>query len=157
MAQEVVPAAAPGSLDELELILMDELEPPEVSTDPEAISREIMQQILKAETDEDMLQIGQATGWKELLGVPVEIHAFRWLASRYDQGAKVFFVVRATRLDTGEDVILTTSGNNVLAQLINLARRDRFPSVWVLVEAEKETANGYRPLWLAPPDKAAKK
>lgn len=150
MAEDVVTIPAPGSLDELQAILMDEMEPPEVSTDPEAISREIMLQILQAETDEDMLAVGAATSWKDLLGVPVELRKFHWLPSRYDKGAKVFFVVTATRLDTGEDVILTTSGMNVLAQLINLQRRDRFPSNWKLVEAEKETANGFRPLWLEP-------
>lgn len=148
MADEVVTIPAPGSLEELEAILMDELEPPEVSSDPEAISREIMLQILRAETDEDMLAIGSATSWQELLGIPVELRKFHWLPSRYDQGAKVFFVVTGTRLDTGENVVLTTSGQNVLAQLINLQRRDRFPSVWRLVESEKETARGFKPLWL---------
>ena len=150
MAEQVVTIPAPGSLDELEAILMDELEPPEVSTDPEAISREIMQQILKAETDEDMLAVGRATSWQELLGIPVELRKFHWMPSRYDQGAKVFFVVTGTRLDSGEDVVLTTSGQNVLAQLINLQRRNRFPSNWRLVESEKETARGFRPLWLEP-------
>lgn len=150
MAEEVVTIPAPGSLDELQAILMDELEPPEVSTDPEAISREIMLQILSAETDEEMLAVGSATSWRDLLGVPVELRAFHWRPSRYDQGAKVFFVVTGVRLDSGDNVILTTSGTNVLAQIINLARRDRFPSNWKLVEAEKETANGFKPLWLEP-------
>jgi hypothetical protein len=157
MADEVVTIPAPGSLDELQAILLDELEPPEVSTDPEAISREIMVQILSAETDADMLAIGQATPWQELMGLPVELHKFHWLPSRYDKGAKVFFVVTAIRLDTGENVVLTTSGNNVLAQLINLQRRKRFPSVWKLVEADKETANGFKPLWLAPVETKAGK
>ena len=157
MAEEIVTVPAPGSLEELEAILMDELEPPEVSTDPEAISREILTQILQAETDDDMLSVGSATSWQELLGVPVEIRGFRWLPSRYDQGAKVFFVVTGTRLDTGEAVVLTTSGQNVLGMLINLQRRKRFPSVWRLVEAEKETSRGFKPLWLEPvKPKAAK-
>lgn len=150
MAEDLVTIPAPGSLEELEAILMDELEPPEVSTDPEAISREIMQQILKAETDEDMLAIGQATSWQELMGIPVELRKFHWLPSRYDQGAKVFFVVTGTRLDNGENVVLTTSGLNVLAQLVNLQRRGRFPSVWKLVQAERETQRGFKPLWLEP-------
>lgn len=152
MSDELVTIPAPGSLDELQAILLDELEPPEVSSDPEAITREILTQILNAETDEDMLAIGKATPWQELLGLPVEIRSFKWLHSRYDQGAKVFFVVTATRGDTGEAVVLTTSGQNVLAQLINLARRERFPSWWKLVEAEKETKNGHKPLWLVQAD-----
>jgi len=154
MAEELVTIPEPGSLDELQAILLDELEPPEVSTDPEAISREIMLQILSAETDEDMLSVGQATSWQELLGIPIELRKFRWLPSRYDQGAKVFFVVTGVRLDNGENVVLTTSGQNVLAQLINLERRKRFPSVWRLIEAEKETSRGFKPLWLEKVEKA---
>lgn len=148
MADEVVTIPKPGSLEELQAILMDELEPPEVSTDPEAISREIMLQILTADSDEEMLAVGKATAWQDLMGIPVEITSFHWRPSGYDKGAKVFFVVTAHRMDTGEAVVLTTGGTNVLAMLINLARRNRFPSVWKLVEAEKETANGFKPLWL---------
>jgi len=157
MPESVITIPEPGSLDELQAILLDELEPPEISTDPEAISREIMLQILTAETDEDMLAVGKATSWQELLGVPVELRKFRWLPSRYDQGAKVFFVVTGIRLDNGENVVLTTSGQNVLAQLINLERRKRFPSVWRLVESEKETSRGFKPLWLEPVEKAKAK
>src|SRR5215469_143188 len=136
MAEELVTIPEPGSLDELQAILLDELEPPEVST------------------DEDMLSVGQATSWQELLGIPIELRKFRWLPSRYDQGAKVFFVVTGVRLDNGENVVLTTSGQNVLAQLINLERRKRFPSVWRLIEAEKETSRGFKPLWLEKVEKA---
>jgi len=154
MADELVTVPAPGSLDELQAILLDELEPPEVSTDPEAISREIMLQTLSAETDEDMLNVGQATSWQDLLGVPIELHKFRWLPSRYDQGAKVFFIVTGVRLDSGENVVLTTSGQNVLAQLINLQRRNRFPSVWRLIESDKETSRGFKPLWIEKVEKS---
>lgn len=157
MTDELVTIPAPGSLDELQAILLDEMEPPEISTDPEAVTREILTQILSAETDEEMLIAGSATPWQDLLGIPVEISKFHWRSSGYDKGAKVFFVVMATRLDTGESVVLTTGGQNVLAQLINLARRDRFPWVGKLVEAEKETANGFKPLWLIPAAKEKSK
>jgi hypothetical protein len=113
-----------------------------------------MLQILSAETDEDMLSVGAATSWGDLLGIPIELHKFRWLPSRYDQGAKVFFIVTGVRLDNGENVVLTTSGQNVLAQLINLERRKRFPSVWRLIEAEKETSRGFKPYWLEKVEKS---
>lgn len=153
---EVLPAIR-ADVNELHAILMDELEPPEISTDPEAIQREIMEQIWNASSDEELLLVGQATPWQDLLGVPVEVTHFTWRKSQYDQGAKVFFVVQATRLDDGEKLVLTTSGKNVIMALANIARRDAFPFRGMLQKAEKPTANGYHPLWLVPlPKKAAK-
>lgn len=137
-----------GTVEEFMAILMDELEPPEISTDPEAISREIMQQLFDAESDADMEIVGNATSWQDLLGVPVELHGFRWRPSAYDQGAKVFVVVVANRMDNGEKVVLTTGAQNVLAALANFERRKRWPVVVRLLESEKETAKGFRPLWL---------
>lgn len=150
MAEAEVLPAIRGDLNELHGILMDELEPPEVSTDPEAIQREIMEQIWNATSDEELLLVGKATPWQDLLGVPVEIRGFRWSKSQYDQGAKVFFVVQAIRLDNGEPVVLTTGGKNVIMALANIAKRDAFPFVGALQEAEKPTAAGFKPLWLVP-------
>ena len=150
MAEPEVLPAVRADVAELHGILMDELEPPEVSTDPEAIQREIMEQIWNATSNEELVLVGQATPWQDLIGVPVEIYGFRWSKSQYDQGAKVFFIVQATRLDNGEKCVLTTGGKNVIMALANIARRDAFPFVGKLVEAEKATAAGFKPLWLLP-------
>lgn len=150
MAEPTLLPAVQQDVAELHAILMDELEPPEVSTDPEAIAREIMEQIWNATTDEELVLVGQATPWQDLLGVPVEITSFTWRKSQYDQGAKVFFVIQATRLDDGERVVLTTSGKNVIMALANIARRDAFPFTGMLQRSEKPTAAGYHPLWLVP-------
>ena len=150
MAETEVLPAIRADVAELHAILMDELEPPEISSDPEAIQREIMEQIWNASSDEELMLVGQATPWQELLGVPVEILNFVWRNSRYDQGAKVFFVCQANRLDTGERVVLTTSGKNVIMALCNIARRDAFPWKGILQQAEKPTAQGFHPLWLVP-------
>lgn len=150
MAETETLPAVRADVAELHAILMDELEPPEISTDPEAIQREIMEQIWNATSDEELSLVGQATPWQDLIGVPVEITSFNWRKSQYDQGAKVFFVVRATRLDDGERLVLTTSGKNVIMALANIARRDAFPFRGQLLKAEKPTAAGYHPLWLVP-------
>lgn len=150
MAETELLPALRQDVGEFVAILMDELEPPEVVTDPEAIQREILTQIWNASSDEEMQAVGKATPWQDLIGVPVHIKGFRWRPSSYDQGAKVFVVVNAQRMDTGEDVVLTTGGKNVLMQLANIARREAFPWNGVLQESEKQTAAGYRPLWLVP-------
>ncbi len=145
-----------AQLDELKRILLSN-EPVEnvVEDDPEAISREIVLQLLSAESDAELEAVGAATGWRELLRVPVQIRGFRWRPSAFQDeegGSSVFFVVQATRLDTGEAVILTTGSRNALAQLCNMAQRGTLEgAVRMMVQSEKPTARGYHPLWLVTP------
>ncbi len=141
------------AITELEAILLGDQEAPKVVDDPVEISREIMRQLLGAETDAELEAIGSATGWRELEGVPIELQNFRWRPSAFDEGHAVFFIVQGTRLDTGERVVLTTGAGNVLAQLCNLARRDRLVgAVRMIVRADTPTSNGYYPLWLKTPN-----
>lgn len=122
--------------------------PPEVGTDdPAEISREIVSQILDSETVEDVFSVvGNATGWLELEGVPIEIDGFRWRPSDYEEGAPVYLIVTGTRLDTGEAVALTTGSLNVEAQLVALAKQGRLTGQRVaLRQADKQTTKGFRP------------
>jgi hypothetical protein len=140
-----------AQLEDLEKLLLSG-ERPDVVDDPEEIGREIMMQLLAAESDEELESFGSATGWRDLEGVPVEIHGFRWRPSAYEEGANVFFVVNATRLDDGSRVVLTTGSQNVLAQLINMAKRGTLVGAKrMLTRAEKPTARGFYPLWLVTP------
>ena len=141
------------TLGELENILLTNERQAPVSDDPEEISREIIAQLLAAESDAELEQAGQAIGWRDLEHVPVRLAGFRWRPSSYDEGSAVFFVVQGTRLDTDEPVVLTTGARNVLAQLCNMARRGTLVgAVRALRQADKETANGFRPLWLYTPE-----
>ena len=143
-----------AQVEELERILLGSADIPEVVSDPAQVSREIMAQLLAAESDEELEQMGAAIGWRELEGVPVEIKGFNWRPSTFEEGGghRVFFVVRGTRLDTGENVVLTTGAGNVLAQLANMAKRGTLVgAVRAIHRAEKPTSNGYYPLWLTTP------
>lgn len=142
-----------ASLDQLDEILLTGELNVEVVDDPGEVSRQIVAQLLAAQSDEDLENFGNATGWKELAGIPMELHGFRWLPSTFDEGAAVFFVVQATRLDTGERVTLTTGSLNVLAQLSNMARRGTLVgAIRELTEAETATRQGFKPLWLRTPE-----
>lgn len=154
MAQEIAVRKSTdvAQLDELEKILLGDAELPDVVDDPAEISREIMAQLLAAESDEELEAVGSATGWRELPGVPMELHGFRWRPSSFDEGAPVFFVVNATRLDTGERVVLTTGSGNILAQLCNMARRGTLVgAIRALEIADTQTKQGFRPNWLRTP------
>jgi hypothetical protein len=144
-----------AQLDELEAILLGQKELPEIVDDPAEIQREIMAQLLGASSDEELEAVGSATGWRELAGVPMELHGFRWRPSSYEEGASVFFVVDVTRLDTGERLAVTTGSGNVLAQLCNMARRGTLVgAVRALEIADTPTKAGFRPNWLRTPPQA---
>jgi len=155
MAQEIAVRKSSdlAQVDELEKILLGEAEAPQVVDDPGEISKEIIAQLLAAESDEELEQVGAAIGWRTLLGVPVEIRNFSWRPSAFDEsGPTVFFVVQGTRLDTGENVVLTTGSGNVLAQLVNMAKRGTLVgAVRMAVEADSPTKSGFKPYWLRTP------
>lgn len=140
-----------ASLNEFDAILSGQIDapPPEIVDDPAEISRQIIMQLLAAQSDEELQNFGNATGWRELEGVPILLKGFRWRPSSFDEGGPLYVIVNGFRTDTGEAVVLTTGSANVLAQLSNMARRGTLvDSVWVLAKAEKETSRGYRPLHL---------
>lgn len=139
-----------ASLDDLEAILLDDQhEIPPVADDPAEISKEIMAQLLAAESDEELDQVGTAVGLRDLLGVPLELHGFKWRPSSFEEGQRVFFVLSATRMDTGERIVATTGSGNVLAQLVNRAKRGTLVGARVKAEqADKPTKSGFRPYWL---------
>ncbi len=119
--------------------------------DPALIQREILERLLAAESDEELETFGAATGWRDLEGVPVEIHGFRWRPSTFEEGANVFFVVQATRLDTGDPIVLTTGSINILGQLTNMAKRGTLVGAKRMLQKGSKTAAGYYPLWLVTP------
>ena len=65
-----------AQLDELDEILRTGELNAEVVDDPGEISRSIIDQLLGADSDEALQDFGNAQGWKELIGVPVELHLF---------------------------------------------------------------------------------
>lgn len=135
-----------------EILLSGQLPDAQVMTDPEEAQRQIIAQLLSAQTDDELENFGNAISWQDLKGVPVEIHGFRWLPSQYEEGPAVFMVVSATKLDDGERVVLTTGGANIMAQLANMAKRGTLVgAIRELTEGTK-TRQGYVPLWLRTPE-----
>lgn len=140
-----------GVLAELERVLITNEAMPASADDPDRMAAEIVAQILAADTDDelDAMQGGNAIGWRELLDVPIELLGFRWRPSDFDEGSSVYFVVFGRRLDDGENVVLTTGSRNILAQLVNYAKRGVLSGRVVrATQQEKATQRGFHPLWL---------
>lgn len=144
-----------ASLDKLdEILLTGDVGGVEVIDDPAEISRQIVAQLLAAESDGALQDFGNAEGWGDYLNVPMELHGFRWRVSEFEgEGAPIYFVVDAIKLDDGSRRVLTTGSMNVLAQLSNMARRGTLAGgVWMMVEADKPTRAGFKPRWLVQPE-----
>lgn len=135
----------------------------EVIDDPEAVQREIMAELLYAESDDEVLNQTPAIGLRELArryvshhglppsdGVALELHGFKWRRSDIEgQGLPIYFIISATRLDTGERIVTTTGASTVIAQVANLAIRRTLDGAKVLcTETEKATRGGYYPMAL---------
>jgi hypothetical protein len=148
----VRPSSDLAALTELEAILLGAQEVPELVEDPAQIQREILAQLLSAESDAELEAMNQAQGWGELEGVPMLLHSFKWRPSEFEEGPPVYFIVFGTRLDTGEPVTLTIGSVNVLAQLTNMAKRETLNgAVRKLETASKQTKSGYYPKMLRAP------
>lgn len=128
------------AVQELEKALLEGKAPVEVDRDPEDVSREIIAQLLAAESDEELERL-EAEGWGNFVGVPFEIIDFVWRPSSFDEGQPVFLVVRAMRMDDGSPHVLTTGSGQVMAQLANLAKRGRLPAIRELTAAETKSKN----------------
>lgn len=121
------------------------LDMPEIVTDPGEVARQMRIRLLDAETDEELEETGEAQGWGELSGVPIRISGFRFLPSDANPDT-FYFVVFGERLDDGENVVLTTGSDSVMATLINLAKRGKIPgAVRILTIADKPTKSGFYP------------
>lgn len=118
--------------------------------DPLEIQRAIFARIMEAETPEEVFAQAGTTPWQDHIGRPFIVHAIRWLNSSYEEGAPVYALVEAADPETGEAVLLSCGGVNVMAQLLKLRGLDALPLAVKLMQAPKETAQGFRPLWLAP-------
>lgn len=139
-------------LVQLEQALLSGEVPFEVDRDPEDVSREIIAALLAAESDEELERL-EAEGWGEHEGVAFEILDFAWRPSAFSEGQPLFFVVRAISMADGSPHVLTTGSGQVLAQLINLAKRDRLPAIRELASAETKSQRTV--YWLKTPDAIA--
>jgi hypothetical protein len=141
------------AIGELERALLEGEAPVEVESDPVEVSREIIAALLAAESDEQLERL-EAEGWGQYVGVPFEILDFVWRPSSFNEGHPVFLVVRGMRMDDGSPHVLTTGSGQVMAQLANLAKRERLPAIRELAAAETKAGN--QVYWLKTPESIAK-
>lgn len=122
------------------------------------IQLSIMEQILSAETEEDVYAAQEAgtTGTKDFVGIPFRVREadIAWRRSGVEGGGFPYYaVLNATRLDTGEAITLSGGGITFVAALDRLLSLDTFRAHEEdggkpLIITSKTTGKGYEVLML---------
>lgn len=118
--------------------------------DPDTIATAIMARILEADDVSAVFEQAGTTPAADLKDVPLELRDYVLMRSEYEQGAPVYALIDAMRLDTGDVIKVTCGSRNVLAQLVTMGRLGALPRRAAITEAGKPTAQGFRPMWLVP-------
>jgi hypothetical protein len=149
MAEETTQAIAKVDAKQLEMIysaiLGDATLP--VESDPEAISRAIVERIMTADTFEDAFRPQQLEAWREYLEVPVLVRGLHFNPTTFEgQGSSIYAVVDIERLDNGETLTVSCGGRNVLTQLVKMVQNGWTDRPVKMID--KPTQEGYKALWL---------
>lgn len=145
---EVLPAGANGDLSPAvvnQFVEMVRLIP---TSDDGAMDR-IAAQILNAESWEELDAAWSTDKIDHLLKIEQKIESLSVLPSTYSGGLPFFLVVHATRLDTGEQIVWTTSSVAMCLQLARAFHAGWLPLKAAIVQAERPSRNGYYPQHLA--------
>lgn len=118
--------------------------------DPEAQERRIIEQLLGAETTEDILTAGQVTPLEAIFGVGITVTGLRASESDFPDGSKVYLHIEATVIDTGQRVTLACGARDVMLKLVRLHQRGMLPVDVVIRRADKPTKRGFYPIFLTP-------
>lgn len=137
---------APDTLERVKAALLDTSV--EFESDPEATQRELVEQVLAAESFEEAMGETVVTHARDVLDRPFVYLGVRWHGSSFEGGPKVFATCDVVDPTTGERALITCSAVRVMAKLFRASMDDRWGWLGVLRSADRPTQAGYYPLWL---------
>jgi len=123
------------------LVARIEREAPELFQDSDSVMALIVEDILEAQTVEDV-DGTPAVDPDDILGRPFRIEGFRMQPGDFG----MYAAIRGRLLDSGDRVVVTCGGARLLAQLFQYHRLGAFPLVRGLARAD--TRRGFRTYWL---------
>lgn len=121
--------------------------------DPALVSRAIVERLLGSESFEQAFASQSLEGWQDYLGVPVLVRDFHLNRTKFEDRAEgspsVYAVVDLERLDGEEPATMQVAcgGQNVLAQLLLIAKRDWWDNPVKMIAKDTSTP-GRQTLWL---------
>jgi hypothetical protein len=87
----------------------------------------IIDQILSAETPEQILTPVEVRQPRDVVGEPLEIFDMRLQRSEYEVGSPMYASVEAKQLADGEPIVVNCGQKALMAQLVRLKQLDAFP------------------------------
>lgn len=128
--------------------LLDGADLPQVESGEDA-ARSIMARILASEDVDAVFQDSAAVAAQDVLDETFTLTDFRLMKSSYEDGPNVFGILDAVDVETGESRAITCGARNVMAQAFRLKTLGALPLAVKIRKADKPTAAGFYPLWLA--------
>jgi hypothetical protein len=116
-----------------------------IPEEDEDASARILEQVLLAQSWEDLSNPWQSSDMKALKGKTLRLDAPKRLPSTFEGGLGIFLVVPYTDTDTGDKGVLTTSSWSVVGQLVRAWTLKSFPLIAEVVVADRPTKRGYYP------------
>ncbi len=104
------------------------------SVDGAEVMDKIAEEIMAAETVDEVLEGGSATAARDILNVPLTIHGFVMRPSDLPN-QEAFVVCDAVREDTGEILVVTTGAYGAVAALLRIDQLGGFPVEHVMFRA----------------------
>ena len=118
--------------------------------DPEAVTHGIVARILEATSLADVLNKQQVVSLRDLSMRPLKVLDVRWGESSYEGGVPFYAIMDCVDLSTGEKIVASCGGQQVLAQLFMMQKNGWLPADVQVETTMKPTSGGYFPIWLAP-------
>lgn len=135
----------PVTYSDLEKVLFkgDQVEVPDVTEQSAGIVRRIME----AKTAEDVLAETAVVHARDMLDTPIRVMSVHWNRSDIEGGLPIYAVMDCVDED-GQPFVVTCGGIRVMAQVSRLAELGALPALVRILESERPTAQGFRPLRL---------
>lgn len=119
-------------------------------TDPDVDPyQQIIEQVLAAETPDDVLTPVVAIAAKDLVGINLLLHDVNLNKSEFDVGSPFYASCHVVRQDTGETIVVNCGHKKVLAQLIKLDQFAQYPYQVKFIEQGRSKQSGSPMLALA--------
>lgn len=120
--------------------------PPIESLTPEAAMAEIIAQIGRADSPDEVFSWGNVHNARNVLGIPFDVHEFAARTGKFG----IFYVLGVTDSRTGEAAKITCGSETVMAQLDKAQEHGWLPQTLLFDERRTKNDNGVLRLILAP-------
>ena len=118
---------------------------PTVDDDP---TETMLRYILDSPDPSNWNALWRSSSLRDSKGAEVVIHAYRVQPSDFEGGLRHYLVLDVTDAKTGEKGVITCSSSMAIAQVLNAQARVGLPITVRIVEKDKPTKAGFRPIHL---------